>query len=300
LDDRSTGLILRAAARLKQQAARADAAAPTGTAATNLSADLPRPQRSTDERIDVATALTSRETIIDRERFAAAGVSFPADDRSRLAEEFRIIKRAVIARAAQPAADHRGAGAGRLILVTSARPLEGKTFVAANLALSIASERESRALVVDCDSVHQSVSKLLGIEKEPGFGDWLAGDKTEIAEIMLRTNIANFSVIPAGRAHSNIPEMLSSSRVKSLFEEMARRYSDRYIVLDAPPCLAASEATIIAPLVGQIVFVVEAFRTQREEVEESLRLLQGCPQIGLVLNKSEGTISEQFGSYSYY
>jgi protein-tyrosine kinase len=295
LEDRSTGLIQRAAARLKQQAAQAGAG-PSDTAV--LPAASPEALPAGQLNGAPTKAVTSREITVDRTRFAKAGISSPTDDRSRLAEEFRVIKRSVFNAAARSAAD-RPAGRDRLILITSARPLEGKTFVAANLALSIASERECRVLAIDCDSAHQSLSRLLGVEGESGFGDWLAGDKTEISDILLRTSIPNLSVIPAGRGRADLPEMLSSARVKHLFEEMGRRYADRYVVLDAPPCLAASDATIIAPMVGQIVFVVEAFRTQREEVEESLRLLQGCPQIGLVLNKSEGSISEQFGSYSY-
>lgn len=298
MDEQAIGLIQRAAARLKQQAARPESEASVAL----LSRKEPPSSPPSGKPGGAKPVLTSRTITVNRERLTTAGISFPANDRSRLAEEFRVIKRGVLNIADQMTPDSRSRVGGKLILVTSARPLEGKTFVAANLALALASERECRALVVDCDSATQSMSKVLGVASEPGFGDWLAGDKTDIAQILLRTNIENFSVIPAGQAHANIPEMLSSKRVRALFEEMARRYADRYIVLDAPPCLAASDATILAPLVGQIVFVVEAFRTQREEVDESLRLLRTCPHIALVLNKSEGGISEQFGSYSnsYY
>lgn len=289
MTDRSLELIQRAAARLSKQAA---AGAPPFTAPDPVTAP---PRR---EELGVP-ARTSREIAVDRVRLAKAGISLPSDDRSRAAEEFRIIKRSVMSQNGQGAKGIT-ATASRLILVTSARPLEGKTFVATNLALSIASEREYRTLLVDCDSARQSASKLFNIDSEPGFGDWLAGEKTEIADILLQTDIENFSLIPSGHRRVDAPEMLSSRKAQNLFLEMEQRYSDRYIVLDTPPVLAASDAAILAPLAGQIIFVVEAFRTQREEVEESLRLLKDCPRIGIVLNKSEGTISEQFGSYAYY
>jgi protein-tyrosine kinase len=80
--------------------------------------------------------------------------------------------------------------------------------------------------------------------------------------------------------------------------ELTRRFPDRYIVLDTPPCMASSDAATLAPLVGQIVFVVEAHRTQQDEIEAGLSMLSSCPRISLLLNKSE-LASAHFGSYGY-
>jgi protein-tyrosine kinase len=91
---------------------------------------------------------------------------------------------------------------------------------------------------------------------------------------------------------------LFSSRMEVTLGEMMRRFPGRFIILDTPPCMVSSDAATMAPLVGQIVFVVEAYRTQQDEIEASLSMLSACPRISLVLNKSEqGTA--HFGSYAY-
>lgn len=311
MDERQLGLIQRAAARLKQVEASPDVR--PATKFSSLALAHRQARASAEPKSEEVEGLQARETllgtsprpvdvpevIVDRGQLAQAGIAFPSDERSRLAEEFRVIKRQVLATAQKNQAND-GARCARLVLVTSAKPLEGKTFVAANLALAIASERDLHVLAIDCDSARQNLGAMLGVGSKPGLGDFLHGEKSDISEILFHTNIPNLTVIPFGKRHANMPEMLSSNRTKELLGEMGRRYSDRYLILDAPPCLAASDASILAPLVGQIVFVVEANRTQQQEIEEGLRLVSACPNISLILNKADRTFPEQFGSHGYY
>jgi receptor protein-tyrosine kinase len=126
------------------------------------------------------------------------------------------------------------------------------------------------------------------------------GEPMDFADVLLRTNLHNLTLLPAGKPGADVPELLSSKRMASLVNEMARRYSDRFIIFDAPPCLASSDPSILAGLVGQVVFVVEAHRTQREEIESGLRLVSGCSNINLLLNKADVRTVEEFGSYSEY
>jgi protein-tyrosine kinase len=119
-------------------------------------------------------------------------------------------------------------------------------------------------------------------------------------DALLRTNIRNLNILPAGRTARDVPELLSSKRMAALLTEMTQRYADRFIIFDAPPCLASSEPSILADLVGQIVFVVEAHKTEREEIEAALRLISGCSNISLLLNKADTRNLEEFGSYSAY
>lgn len=298
MSERQISLIQRAAARLRQT----ETPGVVAPAQVNFSPiphikrDGPTPlPRSSSEANIGAPGL-----VVDRGKLAQAGISFSADERSRLAEEFRVIKRQVLSIAQRQDATDAAGKSKRLILVTSARPLEGKTFVAANLALAIASEQDSRVLALDCDPTRQTLTEVFGVEQKSGFGDLLAGDLDGVSEILIHTNIPNFNIIPFGQRHANTPELFSGKRMKVLMEEMGRRYSDRYIVIDAPPCLATSEASTLAPLVGQIVFVVEANRTQQTEIEEALRLISACPNISLVLNKTDWDSPEQFGSHGYY
>jgi receptor protein-tyrosine kinase len=300
MNDRASGLIQRAAERLRrQQPAMAGVpalapGAPLGPAAPPPPvpelAPIPPPRHSVFE-----AARQSREIKIDRQLLAKAGITFSVTERSRVAEEFRIISRQVLAKA-----DTLSGVAQRLIMVTSARPREGKTFTAISLALAIASQPDFHVLAVDCDVERQSMTGLFGIAPDKGFVDLLADDRTDMREILLRSDIGNLTVLPAGHWRAGVPELLSSRRMRDILTEMAQRYSDRYIVIDAPPCLAISDPSILASFVGQVVFVVEANRTQESEIEESIRLISTCPNISLVLNKVEGTASDHFGSYGYY
>jgi protein-tyrosine kinase len=96
-----------------------------------------------------------------------------------------------------------------------------------------------------------------------------------------------------------VPELLSSREMGALLDELTQRLGDRYIIIDTPPCMASSDASALAPLVGQIVFVVEAHNTQHGEIEAALSTLSACPRISLLLNKTDGLATEHFGSYGY-
>ena len=297
MNDRTLGLIQRAAERLRSQQAEAGVVSPLAESAAPAAPVQPVVVPPLPPK-DGEGLRTAREVKIDRQRLAKSGIIFASTERSRVAEEFRIIIRQVLAKAEQAASE--GLQNARLIMITSARPREGKTFTSINVALAIASQRDFRVLALDCDVERQSMTSVLGIEADKGLVDLVADDAIDMRDILIRTDIENLTVLPAGRKRPGVPELLSSRRMRDILTEMAHRYSDRYIIIDAPPCLATSDPSILASLVGQIIFVVEANRTQEPEIEESLRLVSSCPNISLVLNKMEGTTSEHFGSYGYY
>jgi protein-tyrosine kinase len=300
MNDRPMGLIQRAAERLKRDQSDLALSPPlTALQGGGGAKEALRPSAAFSD-VDSPELRISREVKIDRQRLAKAGITFSVTERSRIAEEFRIITRQILAKAEAEPGDSAGEHSGRLIMVTSARPREGKTFTAVNLSLAIASQRDFRVMTIDCDVDRQSLSSILGIESEIGLVDVLGNDKLDLRDVLLRTDIPNLTILPAGKPRPGVPELLSSRRMRDVMVEMAHRYSDRYIIIDAPPCLATSDPSILASLVGQIVFVVEASRTQEPEIEESLRLISTCPNISLVLNKAEGSSSDHFGSYGYY
>src|SRR6516165_1574419 len=275
----SIGLIERAAALLRQLDA-------------NESAPLSPPAR------EAGGGHGGPELVLDRGRLASYGITVPSSARSRTVEEFRLVKRNLMTQLSQGhvIADQRST---RLIMVTSARPGEGKTFISLNLALAFASERDVKALLVDVDTQHSSLQTILGIPSELGIVDVLAGNH-ELSEVLIQTNMPNLMVLPSGRGGPHVPELFSSNQMALLMAEMTRRFADRYIIIDTPPCMASSDAAALAPLVGQIVFIVEAHHTQQVEIEASLSILSACPRISLLLNKSATMAGEHFGSYEYY
>jgi receptor protein-tyrosine kinase len=105
-------------------------------------------------------------------------------------------------------------------------------------------------------------------------------------------------MIPAGRQDIHATELLASGQMRALAAELARRYSDRIVVFDAPPLLATSHAPVLAELMGQILIVVEASRTLQHSVKEALSLVGADQVVGLVLNKSRHRFSrDYYGSY---
>jgi protein-tyrosine kinase len=275
----SIGLIERAAALLRQQ-------------------DANEPRPSLAPTAEPALFAPGPQLTLDRGRLASFGIAIPSSARSRTVEEFRLVKRNLMAAWSQSdlTGDRRS---GRLIMITSARPGEGKTFTSINLALAFASERDVKALLVDVDTQHPGLPKIFGIPGEKGIVDVLAGN-LELSEVLIQTNLPNLMLLPAGRGGPHVPELLSSREMGALLVELMQRLSDRFIIIDTPPCMASSDAAALAPLVGQIVFVVEAHSTQQAEVEAALSMLSACPQISLLLNKSDTLASEHFGSYGYY
>ena len=277
----TVGLIERAAALLRQQEPAEPVAPNTPRKATGAPAFTP----------------TGPELVLDRGRLAGFGVAIPSAARSRTVEEFRLVKRNLVGAWSQRdlMADRR---ASRLIMVTSARPGEGKTFTALNLALAFASERSVKALFVDVDTQHSTMPQILGIGGQQGIVDILAGNLA-LPEVLIQTNIPNLMILPAGRGGPHVPELLSSPEMGALLDEMTQRLPDHYLIIDTPPCMASSDAAALAPLVGQIVFVVEANNTQQGEIEAALSTLSTCPRISLLLNKSDSLATEHFGSYGY-
>jgi len=236
--------------------------------------------------------------VLDRGRLARYGITLPSSGRSRTVEEFRLVKRNLMTQLAQGGSSV-SQRSGRLIMVTSARPGEGKTFISINLALAFASERDVKALLVDVDTQHSSIGTVLGIPGDQGIVEVLAGS-CELSDVLIQTSIPNLMILPAGRGGPHVPELFSSNQMSAVLAEMTRRFPDRYIIFDTPPCMASSDAAALAPLVGQIVFIVEAHHTQQIEIETSLSMLSACSRISLLLNKSDTLSGEHFGSYEYY
>lgn len=190
---------------------------------------------------------------------------------------------------------------GNLIAVTSSVPGEGKTYTAVNLALAIAQELDNTVLLVDCDVTKQGMSRMLGIEKRrPDFTDLLASDSLSVGEALLKTDVPGLVLLPAGKPHEYITEMMSSKRMARLVDEITTRYSDRVIIFDAPPLLSTPESQVLAGLVGQLVFVIEAGKTPYAIVNDALEMLPREKAIGLVLNKSESVSNRGGYYYNYY
>lgn len=224
------------------------------------------------------------------------GYTVPADQ-SPLAEEFRLIKRALLDTAFTKARDE--SPNPNLIMVTSCAPNEGKTFTAINLALSMAFEHDMRVLLVDADLARPSIPSVLGFEANRGLVDAVLDPSIELADVLISSSVKNLTLLAAGQPTALSSELLASAKMTRFVDEIARRFADGVVILDSAPILARSEPTVLARHVGQIVFVVEAERTSKTAIDDALRLLDR-KRVRFLMNKAApAPLRGGFGKYYY-
>lgn len=305
-------LIERAAAKLAEQ--QPEAPGPTPANSRISAADLDLQARTVEiQHVNAAIQARLQETVaspvtdpgankftlnLDFKHLRQQGLIVPDESRSQIKEEYRHIKRPLlqnVSRTGPTAPEHPN-----LIMVTSALPNEGKSFTAINLALSIAAERNKTVLLVDADVLKPSLSHRLGMPELEGLTEYLHLDHPSLADYLIKTDLPNLTLLPAGRPHYLANELLASDHMRSLMQELSQRYSDRIVIFDSPPLLSTSEAYILARMMGQIMMVIEAERTTKAQVQEALSHLDLDERtvIGTVFNKASRSQSETYG-YGY-
>lgn len=269
-----------------------------GTPPVTPSAPVSQPAAQPTARVQVEPGETSQFQSINLARLHRMGGVSPDAEKSQIAEEFRIIKRPLIANAFGAAGAPRVKN-GNLIMVTSSLPGEGKSFCTINLAISMAMEMDRTVLLVDADVAKPRVPEYLGIHADRGLLDVLQDKSLKLSDVLIKTDIAKLTVLPAGRTYRRATELLASAAMTDLVEDIGNRYPDRIILFDSPPILATSESSVLATHMGQIVMVVEAERTSQDAVKEALSHIQSCEVIGMLLNKSTPTPGADY-YYGYY
>lgn len=222
-----------------------------------------------------------------------------ATERRLIYEEFRVIKRKLINNAFGSLS--KTLHHPNLILVTSSRPGEGKTFTSVNLALSIALEQDKTVLLVDADVLRPNVARTLEISTQLGLTDYLSSNDVDVSDIMYSTNVERLKIITAGKPHHLSTELLASDKMMELVQEFASRYPDRIVIFDAPPLLGVNETCVMAGMCGQAVVVLEENKTKLNELDKALSLLPKELAVGFVINKAYYSRDKGYGyGYGYY
>ncbi|WP_336966343.1 AAA family ATPase [Sphingobium aquiterrae] len=230
---------------------------------------------------------------IDRGALIEAGFVLPDGPVSGISEEFRILKRELL----DQLRGGKTANGGQL-LVCSAHSGEGKTFCAVNLALSLAAEQDVEVLLVDADFANPSVLSALGLPGGPGLMDVLADPSLAVEDCVIRTDIPSLAVLPAGRQTNNDTEYLASARTQRLLASLTQGRSNRIVIFDSPPLLAASPAAALAGHADMALLVVRADRTSENALRDAASLLKGCGSVRLILNGITFSASgRRFGNY---
>lgn len=238
--------------------------------------------------------------MVDRAMLAENGMIVPGAPIGPLAEEFRLVKRQLII-TSQRLVEGGDEDKARVVLVCSARPQDGKTFCSVNLALSLAAERDTEVLLIDADVAKPDVLGRLGLSEGPGLLDALVDGSIDVESLVMPTDVPHLAVLPCGTRTANDTELLASARTRAVVQRLLSANPRRLVIFDSPPVLAASPASVLAMLAGQVMMVVRADRTPESEVTAAVALLDACDHIQLVLNSVAFVPgSRRFGYYGKY
>ena len=265
----------------------------------NSETPLKPEQTASQQKVDNETAAVCPKGILtlDKKSLAERGYLIDNGSRKSIKDEFRQIKRKLLNNAFGNAA--KTLHHSNLIMVSSAKPNEGKTFVAINLALSIALEQDKTVLLIDADVLRPSVVRELGLVENPGLIDYLLGESERVSDIIYDTDIDKLKLIPAGKPHHLSNELLASEKMAAFANELANRYPDRIVIFDCPPLIGVTETLVLANLMGQALIVAEESKTSIADIKAATEHLNEDLALGLVLNKAIRSHKDLYGYYGY-
>jgi exopolysaccharide/PEP-CTERM locus tyrosine autokinase len=235
---------------------------------------------------------------VDREALRLAGYLPDSNQDRRFADEYRQIKRPLLATAFGPIpTDLEHVPSPRLVMMASALPGDGKTFTSINLALSLAREKDYSVVLVDGDVAKPHISRIFGVENHPGLLDVLSDPGVDVWDAILQTDVRGLSILPAGTSSEGATELLSSGRMKDVANRIIARSPRSIALFDSSPLLVSSESPALATAMGHVVLVVRSGHTPRHAVLDAVDCLGEDVRVSLVLNQGRGGPSE--GRYGY-
>jgi len=197
---------------------------------------------------------------------------------------------------------YRTGGPPKTIMVTSTLPGEGKSTVAANLAITIAQGIGEHVLLVDCDLRRPNLHQILGVSSNMGLTDYLTKD-IDLDQVLVKTSIDKLTLLPSGGFSSkHAPELLASEKMKNLISELRTRYEDRYIVFDTTPIHATADPSILATGVDCVILVIMAGKANRDLAAKAIQSLGKQKVAGIVFNgiDQSGLLYKYKYQYRYY
>ena len=187
----------------------------------------------------------------------------------------------------------------KTILVTSSLPMEGKSFVASNIAVSLSYGLDQRVLLVDADLRRPSLQKIFKIRMDSGLSDLLRNQNNRSRDLIQRTKIPNLSLLPAGKCNEPATKLISSDLLNTWVREMKTQHDDLYMIFDAPPA-HLSEALVLSNIVDGIILVVKAGKTDKKLVKKTVDILGREKILGVVLNHCQVETKQYYKYYKNY
>jgi exopolysaccharide/PEP-CTERM locus tyrosine autokinase len=257
---------------------------------TNTAAVPDLPDKMEDEKVEEDRSPVSMPDVsFDGKRLSKKLVSL-VEPQSYEAEQFKMLRNSILFPVA--------GAAPRSILITSCLPAEGKSFVSANLAVSIAMNVNKHVLLIDCDLRKPDLHRIFGFGDMPGLSDFLA-ERRSLDSLLVKTTVDKLTLLPGGPVPSNPSELASSQWMSAMLEEVKYRYQDRLIVIDSPPPGLAAETSFLARQVDGILLVVKYGKTPKEDVEDLMETVGSDKILGVVINYLDMPLSRRYGYGKY-
>ncbi len=194
-----------------------------------------------------------------------------------------------------------GKPAPKTIMVTAVSPREGKSFIAANLGITLAQGVDQHSLLVDCDLRRPRLAGLFGINSHRGLVDYLKKE-ADLPELLVQTSLQKLYILPSGRSPVNPAELIGSSRMQNLIETLSSRYEDRILIFDSPPVNVASETTVLAGQVDGVLLVIRQGGSRKPQIQKFLDTVGRDKILGVVFNAQTSNVLERslLKGYGYY
>jgi protein-tyrosine kinase len=242
------------------------------------------------EEPEVKQARQIASDLISEQKFSDTLVMLSSPD-SADAETFKVLRGQILF--------PKDRKAPRSMLVTSTFPAEGKTYVAANLAATLALSIDEYVLAIDADLRRPKLHRLFGYGKVKGLHEYLVGS-SKIEELILKSGIEKLSLLPAGKPPRNPTELLSSNMMLKFLEEVKERHQDRFLIIDSPPSSVTAESKFLAQHVDGIIYVVMANKTPRKDIEKAIDNIGREKILGIVFNGYEQVRKSYYRYYDRY
>jgi protein-tyrosine kinase len=223
-------------------------------------------------------------------KFSESLVALSSPD-SADAENFKLLRGQILF-----SRDHQ---VPRCMLVTSALPSEGKTFVASNLAVTIAMSVDEHVLLIDADLRRAMIHRVFGFRNVRGLHDCLIEEKG-FDELAVKTGVQKLSILSAGTMPRNPAELLSSNMMARFLVEAKERHKDRFIIIDSPPTHITAEVKFLAQFVDAVIFVVMANKTPKRDVQKAIEGLGRDKILGVVFNGYDQPLKHYYKYYDKY
>ena len=217
-----------------------------------------------------------QEKILSKEELQRSGLIHPAMDDVDVVNAFRNLRTSLLTKMEQY---------NSTLMVTAVTPEGGASFVATNLAAAFTFDHQKTAMLIDCNFKDSSLAEKFNLEFKYGLKDFITGKVNDISQIVYSTGIQRLRLIPSGNQESDLVEFFTGERMYSFLSEVRSRYSNRIIIIDAPPILESADTKILAELTDYILLVVPYKGVTTNLINRTLNSIDKTKIVGMILNK---------------